>query len=329
MISPVYTYAGVISNFTDKVKAIFLASNDNQDQSEVTSQTLPILKSGNVDDTSNDGEASDSSSSEALSATGGSLRFSTEDIDFPTNDTISLYEVKKGDTLSTVAKLFNVSKNTIIWANDLKSQVISPGDTLVILPMSGIKHTVKKGDTVKSIAKKYKADVQDIAKFNGIATDADLDIGDVILVPEGELSVTTTVKTTSGKLITTERLLDTYSREMPSGYFVRPLLGGRRTQGLHGHNGIDFGAQSGTPVFASASGRVIVAKVGGYNGGYGNMIVITHDSGIQTVYAHLRTVNVVSGQTVSQGQTIGQVGNTGRSTGAHLHFEVRGAKNPF
>ncbi len=318
----------MFATFTDKIKAIFLASNIDEAES-ATSQTLPLLKSGSVDDTSTDGVASDASSSDLLQATSGSLRFSTQDLDIPTTDTISVYEVKKGDTLSTVAKLFNVSKNTIVWANDLKSQTLSVGDTLVILPMTGIKHTVKKGDTVNSIAKKYKADVDDIAKFNGIASDASLSVGDVILVPEGEIAVTATVTSKSGKVTIKEKLLDNYSYQAPSGFLIRPVLSGHKTQGLHGHNGIDIGAPSGTPVIASASGRVILVKVGGYNGGYGNMIILSHDGGVQTLYAHLRAVNVTSGQTVEQGQVIGQVGNTGRSTGPHLHFEVRGAKNPF
>jgi murein DD-endopeptidase MepM/ murein hydrolase activator NlpD len=80
---------------------------------------------------------------------------------------------------------------------------------------------------------------------------------------------------------------------------------------------------------ASANGRVILAKMGGYNGGYGNMIILSHDDGVQTVYAHLSRIDIRTGQSVSQGQTIGAVGNTGKSTGPHLHFEVRGAKNPF
>ena len=110
---------------------------------------------------------------------------------------------------------------------------------------------------------------------------------------------------------------------------VRPLVGGRKTQGIHGNNGIDIGAPSGTSVVASASGRVILTRTSGYNGGYGLMIVIDHGNGVQTLYAHLKAVYINSGQTVTQGQVIGEVGNTGRSSGAHLHFEVRGAKNPF
>ena len=329
-ISPFITHAGVFSNFSEKVKAIFLPVGDTDTTNTTTSQTIPLPKPIVVEE--NDitgGDAGDSVSSDSLSATTGSLRVSTEDIDYPTTDTISVYEVKKGDSLATVAKLFGVSKNTIIWANDLKSEKIIPGDSLVILPMTGIKHTVKKGDTVSLIAKKYKADVDDVAKFNGVATSAKLSIGDVVLVPEGEIAVTITTKSSSGKLVTTARLLDRYDYEAPAGFFFRPVPNSTRTQGLHGHNGIDFGAPSGTQVLASAGGVVIVAKSSGYNGGYGNMIVVSHDGGIQTVYAHLRSVYVLSGQSVVKGQSIGTVGSTGRSTGNHLHFEVRGAKNPF
>jgi len=328
---PPHVSASVLSSFTEKVKAIFLATNDNTASAAETetSQTLQIFKPVVVNDVETADVGTDDLTSDALSATSGSLRVSTEDIAFPADDTISVYEVKKGDSLATVAKLFGVSKNTIIWANDLKSQNIAPGDTLIILPMTGIKHTVKKGDTVSSIAKKYKADFDDIAKFNGVAPDAKLAIGDIVLVPEGEIAITTTAKSKSGALVTSARLLNSYSMTTPDGFLIRPVVGGRKTQGLHGHNGIDIAATPGTPVLASASGRAIVVKVGSYNGGYGNMVVITHDKGIQTIYSHLRTVNIVQGQTVSQGQVIGGVGNTGRSTGPHLHFEVRGAKNPF
>src|SRR5690606_1590516 len=101
------------------------------------------------------------------------------------------------------------------------------------------------------------------------------------------------------------------------------------TQGLHGYNGIDLGAPVGTGVYASAGGSVILAKSSGWNGGYGNYIIISHDNGTQTLYSHLSSVNVSLGQRVSQGDLIGAVGSTGKSTGPHLHFEVRGASNPL
>jgi murein DD-endopeptidase MepM/ murein hydrolase activator NlpD len=114
-----------------------------------------------------------------------------------------------------------------------------------------------------------------------------------------------------------------------SGYFIHPLPGSVRTQGIHGYNAVDFGAPVGTPILASAGGSVLVSRVGGWNGGYGNYVVIDHPNGTQTLYAHNSKNTVWQGQTVVAGQVIGYVGNTGRSTGPHLHFEIRGAKNPF
>jgi murein DD-endopeptidase MepM/ murein hydrolase activator NlpD len=328
VFSPNHAQASSLSSFTDKLKLIFAKGDDEDTGDSLSSQTISLFKPTVVDAASTNGEANDNDESDVLQATAGPLRISTEDIDFPTSDTISVYEVKKGDTLSTVAKLFGVSKNTIMWANDLKSQSLSPGDTLVILPMTGIKHTIKKGDTVLSIARKYKADSDDIAKFNGLTDDSELAIGDVILVPDGEITIAPSNKTKNGKTTGKSRILNSYSYSAPSGFLIRPTTG-RRTQGIHGHNGVDIAGPQGTPIVAAANGRVIVAKMGGYNGGYGNMIIMTHDNGVQTVYAHLRAIYVSGGQTISQGTVIGEMGNTGRSTGSHLHFEVRGAKNPF
>ena len=311
-------HAGVISAFTDKFKAIFIDSQNETENTQVlaTTQTMALFKPTVVDGTTTDGaEGMVDPDQESLQATAGPLRVSTEDVDFPTSDTVSVYEVKKGDTIQTVAKLFGVSVNTIMWANNLTSRSIS------------------KGDTLASVAKKYRADAQDIASYNGLSVDATLALGDTVIVPDGEIEIVqaapakSKTKTTKGR--GTSRLLDSYTYSTPSGFLVRPLVGGTKTQGLHGHNGIDIGAAPGTPVLAAASGRVLVAKLGGYNGGYGNMIIIAHDNGVQTVYGHLRDVYVTQGQEVNQGQTIGEVGNTGKSTGPHLHFEVRGAKNPF
>lgn len=319
--------ASSFSSFTDKVKSIFVKEEDIASDS-VSSQTMSLFKPTVVDAASVTGEVDSDEDSDMLQVTSGPLRLSTEDIDFPISDTISVYEVKKGDSLATVAKLFGVSKNTIMWANDLKSQSISPGDTLVILPMTGIKHTIKKGDTIHSIAKKYKADSEDIAKFNGLSDEIELAVGDIILVPDGEITIAQSSKAKSGKSGGKTRILNSYSYSTPSGFLIRPAVG-RRTQGIHGHNGVDIAGPQGTPIVASANGRVIIAKTGGYNGGYGNMIIMMHDNGVQTVYAHLRSIYVSGGQTIAQGTVIGEMGNTGRSTGSHLHFEVRGAKNPF
>jgi LysM repeat protein len=241
----------------------------------------------------------------------------------PSSNQISIYVVRNGDTLSEIAKLFDVSANTVLWANDLKSgKDIHPGDTLVILPISGVQHTVAKGETLASIVKKYKGDLDEVMDFNNFAEGMKLAVGDTLLIPHGvETSV---VAGSSGS-----RTVRSAGGPMIAGYFMRPVAGGVKTQGIHGYNGIDIGAPVGTTVMASASGSVVVARGSGWNGGYGQYIVIQHANGTQTVYAHLSQVFVSSGQGVTQGQAIGASGNTGRSTGAHLHFEVRGAANPF
>jgi len=242
---------------------------------------------------------------------------------------ITLYTVREGDNLSEIADMFSVSMNTILWANDIKdAKTIQPGDELLILPVSGVKYEVQRGGTLHDVAKKFDADVEEIALFNGIDPDAPLAAGTELIVPGGNLAPAkkTTAKASSG---TKSSASATPLPEL-SGYFGNPVAGGRVTQGIHGYNGIDVGAPQGTAVYAAAAGTVIVAKDGGgYNGGYGNYVVLTHDNGTQTLYAHLSSVSVSMGASVAKGALIGGVGNTGRSTGYHLHFEVRGAKNPL
>lgn len=233
------------------------------------------------------------------------------------SDQISLYVVHDGDTLSQIAKMFNVSVNTIVWANEIKDGVIAPGQNLIILPVSGIIHTVKKGDTLQSIAKLHNGDLEEIMQFNDLQSGAELAVGSEIIIPNGDATPATKSSTSSG------------GKTVASGYYARPVSGGHKTQGIHGYNGIDIGTSVGSKVMASAMGKVIVSKSGGYNGGYGNYIVVSHPNGTQTLYAHLSQNLVSVGASVTQGQVIGYSGNTGRSTGPHLHFEVRGAKNPF
>lgn len=243
-----------------------------------------------------------------------------------TPDRISVYVVRKGDTLSDIAKMFDVSVNTIIWANSLRnSGDMHPGDTLIILPVSGVEHKIVKGDTLKSLAKKYSADADEIAQYNGLGPLDSLEIGSTVIIPGGEIAapVSSPVKRPTSQI-------RGGGGSFLAGYFSNPLPGAIITQGLHGWNGIDIGAARGTPVRSAADGIVIVARTnGGWNGGYGNYIVVTHGNGTQTLYSHLRSGIVSSGQEVSSGQVVGYVGATGKATGPHLHFEVRGAANPF
>jgi len=243
----------------------------------------------------------------------------------PPPDRISVYEVKKGNTLSEIADMFGVSVNTIIWANDLKNaKDVHPGDILIILPVSGVEHTVVKGNTLKSLAKKYGADADEIAQYNGLDPTAPLKIGSTIIIIGGEISAPTKNSQSSSS--------NSYlsSGHVQAGYYSNPVPGGLITQTIHGKNAVDIGATRGTPIYAAADGVIIISRNNGsWNGGYGNYVVITHNNGSQTLYSHMRSSVVSFGQMVSQGQLIGYVGATGLATGSHLHFEVRGATNPF
>lgn len=248
------------------------------------------------------------------------------------SDQISVYVVRKGDTLTAIAKMFGVSINTILWANDIpKGGGVRVGQKLVILPVSGIQHTIKKGDTITKLATLYKADADEIRGTNELETGDNLTVGETILIPNGvesEAPPTTsinpikTIKKVIGSLVDSSPTVST------NGYFVRPTAG-KKTQGIHGHNGIDFHAAEGTAVVAAAAGTVVVSRDSGWNGGYGQYVVIKHGNGTQTLYAHLSNNIVSEGQNVSQGQLVGYSGATGKSFGPHLHFEVRGGRNPF
>lgn len=232
---------------------------------------------------------------------------------------ISVYVVHKGDTIGEIAKMFGVSTNTIMWANDLKSQTLREGQELVILPISGVRHVVKSGDTLQSIATKYKADLEDVLSYNSIPAGAKITVGDIIIIPDGVISSSKTAVAS----------ISSNNQTVTAGFYLRPIKGGVKSQGIHGHNGVDLAAPVGTPIMAAASGKVIVSRTGGYNGGYGTYVVVSHSNGTQTLYAHMSKNNVEVGQTVTQGQVIGAIGMTGKTTGPHVHFEIRGARNPF
>lgn len=238
---------------------------------------------------------------------------------------ISVYTVRAGDTLSHIADMYGVTTNTILWANELtKATAIKEGQNLIILPIAGVRHVVKKGDTISSIAKNYEGDSNEILSYNQLESANDLIVGMTIVVPGGALHSAPVIK----KATPTRSSGGSALASGVSG-FVHPAPGAVKTQGLHGYNGVDLAASVGTSIRAAAAGEVIVSKSSGWNGGYGQYIVIKHKNGAQTLYAHLSSNGVGVGAVVSQGEVIGAMGNTGKSTGPHLHFEVRGASNPF
>jgi murein DD-endopeptidase MepM/ murein hydrolase activator NlpD len=270
-------------------------------------------------------------------------------------DEISVYTVRKGDTLPSIASYFEVSPETISTFNDLENDKVVQGQVLEIPAISGILYTTKKGDSLDKIATLYKVNADDVVLYNGLVFGADLAEGDEVFLP-GAKSLPVIKKDTSkdtkiAAKTTTKKVTNTTKKDTMSattaiskikrfagkysdlpvydGYYANPAPSARRSQKMHGANAVDLAAPIGTDILASAPGTVSVAKSTGWNYGYGQYIVITHPNGTQTVYAHLSNINVSVGQSVSRGQKIGDMGSTGNSTGPHVHFEVRGAYNPF
>ncbi|MDP3093853.1 MAG: LysM peptidoglycan-binding domain-containing protein [bacterium] len=241
------------------------------------------------------------------------------------------YLVKEGDTLSSIAEQFQISLETVLWANNLnKNSAISTGKKLVILPVSGVMHLVKPGETLGEIAKKYKADVKKAIDFNEMKDENEVFTGDIVIVPDGILPPPP-IASSPVKLA-----------PLVAGYFICPISAPCRiTQGLHWYNAIDFShGKCYEPIFAAASGKVQKVKLTAsasrwaFNGA-GNHLTILHPNGVVSFYGHIASATVYPGQEVSQGQIVGYVGGaygmagSGLSTGCHLHFQVTGAKNPF
>lgn len=236
------------------------------------------------------------------------------------------YEVRSGETLSTIAEKFGVSIDTIKWANDITDvNAVKPGQKLKILPVTGVAHTVKSGDTLESVAKKYSAEAQAIVDFpfNDIPDDFKLKVAQVLIVPDGQPPET--------KVKPRSRFQPQYLAQGPGSptfsapggaNFIWPAIGILTQYFAWYHPGLDVANRGAPPIAAADGGVAIVAGwPDGY--GYGNRVMIDHGNGYQTLYAHLSNIYVSAGQKISRGQIIGQMGSTGRSTGTHLHFEIR------
>lgn len=235
------------------------------------------------------------------------------------------YTVQSGDTISGIAQKFNISTNTILWANDLSIRTsLKLGQKLTILPTSGTTHTVKSGESLAAIAKKYQTTVDQIIAFNKLANEKDIRNGELLIIPGGIKPATVVVKTYQPPSTATvfKNIIGSPASQDNGSTLLWPSAVRRITQYFSlRHTGVDIGMPIGTPIYAAENGKVITA---GWNrGGYGYYIVIDHGNGMQTLYAHNSALLVKVGQSVARGQQISESGSTGRSTGPHLHFEVR------
>ncbi len=234
------------------------------------------------------------------------------------------YKVQSGDTISTIAEKFGISQDTIKWANNITNvNSIRPGDTLKILPVTGVAVTVKSGDSVQSLAKKYQTDAQAIVDFpfNGIPDDFSLTAGQSLIIPDGSPPEVAAPKPRSQPQFLAQGPSSPIFEAIGGGQFIWPTRGILTQYFAWYHPGIDI-ANHGAPVIAAADGGTVIVAGWPDSYGYGNRVMIDHGNGYRTLYAHLSNIYVSVGQMVSRGQIIGQMGSTGRSTGTHLHFEV-------
>lgn len=233
------------------------------------------------------------------------------------------YTVLPGDSISTIAESFGISVSTVLWENDLSAySIIRPGDELDILPESGLTHKIASGETVSSIAKKYSTEEAQILEKNKLASGAVLQVGEKIFIPGGKKVTYPVYKpvTYTGYSAIKQLVTAPSAKPVAGNKMNWPTTATTITQYYSWrHTGLDLASRIGTPIFSADAGTIEVA---GWGTGYGNQIVVDHGGGKKTRYAHLSKFNVKVGDKVGKGQTIGEMGSTGWSTGSHLHFEV-------
>lgn len=260
---------------------------------------------------------------------------------------IALYSVAAGDTLSGIAKEFNIRAETLMWENGLTAaSTLKIGEKLNIPPADGVSHQVAAGQTIEKIASLYKVSTDRIVAINNIQSGV-IAKDQVIFIPEGKplpevkpvtpraiasATVRAPARDSAARNVRTnvqpaEKVSLKSSDNTPKAgkFLIFPTIGSL-TQGFHkGHYAFDIANRSKPPIWAAAGGKVIKASSGTWGGGYGNHVIIDHGNGVQTLYAHLDYLSVKVGDKVSQGEVLGRMGRTGNvrgATGIHLHFEV-------
>lgn len=266
---------------------------------------------------------------------------------------VSVYEVNLGDNLFLIAERFNLKPETVLWGNyeviQDNPQFLQPGQELNILPVDGVYYQWQENDDLNGIADYFGVEPETILEYPGNRVDiyavgamvSLFEVGDWVIVPGGKRALKDwgppAIARTNPAVAAyygAGSCGSIYEGAIGTGSFVWPTVAtyiSGYNYNPNVHPGIDIAGAEGNAVFATDSGVVVYAGWSEY--GYGNMIVIDHGNGWQSAYAHMSNVAVSCGQSAIIGTYIGGVGNTGNSSGAHLHFELRhsqyGKVNPW
>jgi len=294
---------------------------------------------------------------ELTSGSGGLYKEVTLHTILPSHNRTELttYTVQAGDSLFSIAEKFGIKPETVLWGNRYTlgedPHIIYPGQTLNILPVDGVLHMWTAGEGLNGVSEFYKVSAEDIVNFplNGLSmatigdfADPNIEPGTLLIIPGGQ-GVFTDWRTprisrenpATAKYVGPGACTGNYDGVMGSLSFLWPsterYLSGFDYSPSTNHYAIDIAGKMGNPIFAADNGVIVYAGWNDY--GYGEMVVIDHGYGWQSLYAHLSVINVGCGQEVFRGDTIGLMGSTGNSSGPHLHFELRndeyGRVNPW
>jgi murein DD-endopeptidase MepM/ murein hydrolase activator NlpD len=224
---------------------------------------------------------------------------------------VSSYTVQPGDTLGEIAAAYDLDMDTLISFNRIEDvRRLQVGEVFQVPNRDGLLYTVRRGDSLSSIAQDQGTTINEILDANDLRSQTIAE-GQVLFVPGARLNET------ERRIILGELFAWPTRGTFTSGFGMRadPFTGLPRF-----HNGIDLANRVGTPIRAAASGRVV--HIESQIGNYGRFVIVRHPDGFQTLYAHLQDFSVRTGQYVDRGKVLGSMGNTGRSTGPHLHFSV-------
>lgn len=223
------------------------------------------------------------------------------------------YVIEEGDNLTTISRKIGANLDTLVSVNKItNANRLRPGQKIVVPNRNGLLYTMKKDETIEDVTERYDVSLSRVLSFNKIRSADDIAVGDDIFLPGAKYTLDERIDK-FGQMFSIPTSITRISSVF--GYRVHPITGVRTK-----HMGVDIPGRINTPVYASRKGKVIFA---GYSGGYGNLVIVRHDKGYTTYYGHLNSITTKVGATVGVGVMIGRMGSTGRSTGSHLHFEVR------